>query len=82
MKQSLFIIGVPIAIAMLVLLIGLPARMVGKNFYEKGLREQSKWKRDLGSAIYANSFYLTFTIGILIVIVLPKLIFGKSLFDL
>lgn len=74
-------VAMAIAVAA-IFLIRLPARLIGRHLYAAGVRDQSKWKRDLGAAVYVHSFRLTIALVGLAVVVLPKLIFGVSLFDM
>lgn len=65
-----------------VLVIRLPARILGERLHAAGIRDQSKWKCDLGAAIYTHSFRLTIAIIGLLTILLPDLIFGVNILDM
>jgi len=65
-----------------IIVIRLPTRMLGKHLHAAGVREQSRWKRDLGAAIHAHSLRLTIAVVGLFTILLPQLIFGTSLLDM
>lgn len=76
-------IVVAIVVAVIAIsVIRLPARMIGERIYAAGIRDQSKWKRDLGAAIYAHSLRLTIAIVGLFTILLPKFIFGVNILDM
>lgn len=76
------IIAAIVVAAIAIAIIRLPARMLGEHLYERGVRNQSKWRRDLGAAIYAHSLRFTIALVGLLVILLPQLIFGVSLLDM
>ena len=68
------------AAAAAILLFGLPARIVGRRIHEAGMRENVKWKRDLGAAVHAHGFRLTVALVVLAVVVVPNLVSGKGWF--
>lgn len=68
------------AAAAAILLFGLPARIVGRRIHAAGIRENVKWKRDLGAAVHAHGFRLTVALVVLAVVVVPNLVSGKGWF--
>ena len=62
--------------AIAITVIRIPARMLGERLHASGVRDQSKWRRDLGAAIYAHSLRLTVALVLLFFVVVPHSIFG------
>jgi hypothetical protein len=57
-----------------------PARLLGKRMHEVGLKEQRKWKIDLGAAIYTHGFRLTIAIVVLFTVLIPRML-GVNIFS-
>jgi len=69
-----FLIKVAICVAA-ILVISYPARLLGRHIYASGIALNSKWRCELGQAIYRYSLGLMVAIGGLAFVVVPK-IFG------
>ena len=55
-------------------------RLLGKRMHEVGLKEQRKWKIDLGAAIYTHGFRLTIAIVVLFTVLIPRML-GVNIFS-
>ena len=63
-----------------IFVIGWPARLLGKRMHDVGLKEQRKWKIDLGAAIYTHGFRLTIAIVVLFTVLIPRML-GVNIFS-
>ena len=81
MERIPYLIAASVGFFVIVLVGGIPGRIIGKRLYEDGVRQHKQWKRDLGEALYKYAFRLTLALALLVIVLLPQFVTGHSLFD-